>query len=326
MSLKEKSLKYYKHKLTDLRRDNKYGGAPHQPILLLGIISNIETGKINNNRIYILPELVAAFKTLWIDLVVSERHHCIFAMPFYHMTSSPFWKLIAKNGYERVIQSKIAMKSFSNLNEAVEYAEIDAELFALLQKKEEREIIKFSILEKYFPNAKSSFSGGNNNYINDIENQILNEPSAEYKTKLQKLKNELNADGFEEEKYLRSNIFKRQIPILYQNSCAISGLQINATVNVSLIDACHIIPFSNSYDDTVTNGISLTPTMHRAFDRGLISIDDNYKILISNKFTEGNNSNYSIKQFEGKQIVLPDNDKYLPNIENLKWHRENILK
>lgn len=226
MQHKEKSLKYYLYKLTHVRVNSskKNGISPHKPILLLSIISNIETGIIKNNKIFISPELVATFKKQWIDLVENEKHHCIFSLPFYHLTSSLFWKLIAKTGYERIIQSKIAMKSFSNLNEAVEYAEIDNELFILLKKKEEREIIKYSILEKYFPNAKSSFSSGNNNYFSDIENQILNEPSAEYKIKLQKLQNELNTDSFEEEKYMRSSIFKRQIPLLYKNACAISGL------------------------------------------------------------------------------------------------------
>jgi len=325
---KEKSLKYYLHKLTHIRinTSKKNGISPHKPILLLSIISNIEVGKIKSNKIFILPELIATFKGLWSDLVENDKHHCIFTMPFYHLSSSSFWKLIAKNGYKKIIQSKIAMKGFSNLNQAVEYAEIDNELFVFFKNKEEREILKYAILEKYFPNTKNNFSDESNNYINDIENQILNEPSVEYKIKLQKLQDELNADSFEEEKYMRSSIFKRQIPLLYKNTCAISGLQINATLNVSLIDACHIIPFSNSYDDTVTNGISLTPTLHRAFDRGLISIDDNYKIIISDKFKEENQSQYSIIQFKNKEIYLPENSKFYPSLENIKWHRENIYK
>ena len=127
--------------------------------------------------------------------------------------------------------------------------------------------------------------------------------------------------------FLRGNIFKRQVPIVYENTCAISGLQINATFNVSIIDACHIVPFSNSYDDTITNGISLTPTLHRAFDRGLISIDDNYCVLISDRFSESNDEScYSIKQFAGSEILMPKNEKYYPNSENLFWHRKNIFK
>lgn len=60
-----------------------------------------------------------------------------------------------------------------------------------------------------------------------------------------------------------------------------------------MIDACHIVPFSESYNDIVTNGIALCPNLHRAFDSGLISIDENYKVIVSNTFIEERN-NYSI--------------------------------
>lgn len=324
----DKDITYYLHKLTHLKRDNKYGGAPHKPIMILSLISNIEIGYIKSDKIYITPELVGAFKDLWSNLVESEKHHCIFAMPFYHLRTEGFWKLIAKSGFENTIQSKIAMRSFSNLQAAINYAEIDPELFILLKNKENREILKYAVLEKYFSHSKNKFSDANSSdYLLNIKNQILNENSEKYRTKLLKLEKELKSDSFEEEKYLRSNIFKRQIPIVYENACAISGLQINATFNVSLIDACHIIPFSNSYNDTITNGISLTPTLHRAFDRGLISIDNNYCVIISDKFNENNiESKYSINQFNGKEIKLPKNKEFYPNLDNLKWHRNNILK
>ncbi len=326
--MSDKSLKYYIHKLTHLRRDNKYGGAPHKPILILSIISNIEIGLIKTNKIFITPELVGVYKNLWSNLVESERHHCIFATPFYHMRSEEFWELIPKKGFEKIVQSKIAMKSFSNLQAAINYAKIDVELYKLLTQKEEREILKNAILNKYFPNSKNNFPNNNETkYLNELENEILNESPEIYRKKLYELENKLIDESFEEEKFLRGNIFKRKVPIIYQNTCAISRLQITATFNVSLIDACHIIPFSISYDDTITNGISLTPTLHRAFDRGLISIDDNYRVIVSDKFIENNKkSNYSIKQFEGRKILLPQNEKYFPSLENLCWHRENIFK
>ncbi len=324
----ERTLKYYLNKLTHLRRDNKYGGAPHKPIMVLSVIANIETGLINSNKIYVTPELVGIFKNLWSNLVESDRHHCIFAMPFYHLRTEVFWKLIAKKGFESTIQSKISMKSFSNLQTSIDYAEIDSDLFVLLKQKEEREIIKYAILDKYFSNSKNNFPTNNGtDYIINLENEILNEDPETYRKKLLTLERELKDESFEEEKFIRGNIFKRQIPMIYQNTCAISGLKINATFNVSLIDACHIVPFSESYDDTITNGISLTPTLHRAFDRGLISVNDNYKVIVSDKFNENNiESKYSILQFNGKEILLPNDKRFYPKLDNFNWHRMNIFK
>ena len=89
-----------------------------------------------------------------------------------------------------------------------------------------------------------------------------------------------------------------------------------------MIDACHIIPFSESYDDTISNGLALCPNLHRAFDRGLISIDDQYQVLVSSKFIEAESS-FSLKQFSGKAIAAPAEMQFLPSLKNVQWHRKN---
>jgi len=89
-------------------------------------------------------------------------------------------------------------------------------------------------------------------------------------------------------------------------------MKINTTFSVSMIDACHIVPFSESHDDTITNGIALCPNLHRAFDRGLISIDQNYRVLVSDNFLE-EDSNYSIKQYEYKEIQRPKQSEFWPS-------------
>lgn len=109
------------------------------------------------------------------------------------------------------------------------------------------------------------------------------------------------------------------------NTCCISVMKTDATVNVSMIDDCHIVPFSVSYDDTVTNGIALCPNLHRAFDRGLIAIDENYKVVVSKTFRE-DETNYSIRAFENKIINLPSIESYFPKAINFLWHLKNIFK
>lgn len=317
-----KDIKYYVKNLTKLRRDNKYGGAPHKPILLLSIIHNIEEGVIFSNKIFITPELVGTFKSYWSDLVMSERHHCHFSLPYFHMSSESFWVLIPNLGYENIIKSKIKIRGLSNLKDSIRFAEIDIELFLLLTNSEQREILKLAILKKYFPDFNPS-SSSNNGYVNSIKSEILNEPSEIYRFKLLTLEKELDKEEFEEEKFLRSHLFKQQVSLSYNNTCAISRLKIDVTSNASLIDGCHIIPFSQSYDDTIINGISLSPTLHRAFDRGLLSIDNSYKVQVSNSFSESGESCYSIKQFQGVKILLPNNLSHHPKVENFNWHYNN---
>ncbi|MDN3593433.1 HNH endonuclease [Zunongwangia endophytica] len=91
-----------------------------------------------------------------------------------------------------------------------------------------------------------------------------------------------------------------------------------------MIDACHIHLFSLSNDDTVPNGIALSPTLHRAFDRGLISITSDYKVKVS-KLVNDKASKITLSQFENQSIDLPEKEKWYPAIESLIWHQEQIF-
>lgn len=189
----------------------------------------------------------------------------------------------------------------------VDYAYFDRELFNLLLNEHTRQILKQLLLELYFPHARLQ----PNRLIGEIIHQILHEPAAVYKTKAERFD--------EEEVFVRSGVFKKEIPKIYNYTCAISGMRIITDADIQMIDACHIVPFSESHDDTITNGISLCPNLHRAFDRGLISLDTAYRVLVK-PFKEQENF-YSIKQFEGRQILLPNSKHYFPAQENLAVHR-----
>lgn len=297
--------------------------APHKPILLITLLQSFRKGVFNDNRVYINPELVALFKSNWNQLVITN-HDCRFSLPFYHLKSEGFWKLIPKPGFENILQMSASMRSFSNLNAAVDCAYIENDLVALMADITSNEVLTQLLLDEYFPGTKSNFSNSlviQEKLFEDIENQILNEPAEEYRKEIK----ELLESKQEEEIYLRGSMFKREIPKIYNNSCCISGMKVDAILNVSMIDACHIIPFSVSYDDTVTNGIALCPNLHRAFDRGLIAIGESYQVEVSNSFVE-DESAYSLKVFQGRKIQLPNSKKHYPNVTNLEWHKANIFK
>jgi putative restriction endonuclease len=299
----------------------KNGGAPHKPILLFSIIHLFENGIFTDSLIYVLSELVASFKSNWAKLVVTN-HFPIFALPFYHLSSEPFWKLVANAGCEKWIESKSSMRSFSNLTTAVKYAMIDNELADLLVVPENRDILKLALLDKYFPDTKSNFGiGGDDDLPSE---QLLHDNSETYKQKLIELKNQVDENAFQEEIFIRGGLFKREIPKIYNHTCAVSGLRISAVANVSMVDACHIVPFSEGYDDTLTNGIALCPNLHRAFDKGLISISDDYTILTNKNFVENQKSIFNISQFAGKQIFLPYAEELYPDLGNIAVHRKKF--
>lgn len=301
-------LSIYVRKFTRLKRGSVKGEkAPHKPILLLAVIDGINRAEINSNKIRICAELVAGFKDYWSQLVKDNRFSENFSLPFFHLHNDGFWHLQTLPGREIALTSSHSIKSFAHLKEIIDFAYFDQELFHLLTNEHTRQILKQTVLETYFPNARLQ----PNKLIGEIINQILHEPAAIYKTK---------AEGFDEEEiFVRSGIFKKEVPKIYNYTCAISGMRIITDADIQMIDACHIVPFSESHDDTIRNGISLCPNLHRAFDRGLISLDTEYKVLVK-PFMEQENF-YSIKQFEGKQMLLPNNRTYFPAQENLAVHR-----
>ena len=74
----------------------------------------------------------------------------------------------------------------------------------------------------------------------------------------------------------RAHDFRSRVLGAYGHRCAFCGLQLN------LVDAAHIVPvaYSASTDET-SNGIALCKLHHAAFDRNLLSIDEAYRIELS---------------------------------------------
>ncbi len=319
----EDALNLNMHYLLHLRRDRKYGGAPHKPILLLAITNLIERSEINSNLITVSPELVLEFKDLWSKLVITP-HLANFALPFFHMKSEPFWKLVSKRGMDFPITSSNSIRSLRGLKEALAYAEMSKDIFTLMSDPIYREVIRQEMLEAYFPESRQNFNNVELGIAPKLSHQMLNENKMTYKTRIGELRNSLNPEEFEEEVFVRSGVFQREVPRIYNYQCAVSGMRIESTTSAQMVDACHIEPFSINGDDTIRNGISLCPNIHRAFDRGLLTIDNNYLVQISGAFIESD-SPFSLRQFEGKQIQLPELPIHYPSIENLRYHRKGIF-
>jgi len=306
------ALEKYIGKFSQLRVDRTKGApAPHKPILLLSIISEIEKGNIVENKIYITPELVAQFKDYWHQLVCNPTFSSNFSLPFYHLKNDGFWFLNTFVGKEILLTSSQSIKSFGQLKDVIDFASFNEMLYQLLITADTRELLRNALLDVYFNNARIS---ENNKIIADISNQILHDSAAVYKTRA--------AYFDEEEVFVRGGVFKKEIPRIYNHTCCISGMRIITSDSTQMIDACHIIPFSESHDDTICNGLSLCPNLHRAFDRGLIAIDESYKVIIK-VFTEDSTA-YSIKQFERKPILLPLAKDHYPAQTNLYLHRKRF--
>lgn len=121
----------------------------------------------------------------------------------------------------------------------------------------------------------------------------------------------------------RASDFRKRVLGAYRYSCAACGIQLE------LVDAAHILPVAepNSTDET-TNGIALCKLHHAAFDRRLISFDENYKIEINESETDRLTTNnlagglIVFKKNLKSAIILPNDRRDYPSKEYIKRSRE----
>lgn len=309
-------LTFYLNKFAKLRIDRARGNpAPHKPLLLLAIIDLIEQGTIIENEIEPSPQLVESFLKYWNLLSVEKPR--IF-LPFYHLKSDKFWHLQPKSGQENLLATIHQFKSMSQLASVVAFASLDEDLFLLLHKTEAREAIRKTIIETYFPDKAELFRAAiaENQEINVIENLLLE--NAEKKS-------------LDESKIIpatpkRSAAFRRAIFRIYNYTCAACRLRIVTLDGETAVQAAHIFPFAKSFDDSIGNGLSLCPLHHWCFDRGLFSIDDNYKMIVSANFEESGSEAFLIRSLESKEIYLPKEKPFRPSLTMIRWHRGNSFQ
>lgn len=318
--MQKPTLHKYLKALTHVKRGStKFGMAPHKPVLLITLVELMQKKTMPNNRFEINADFVGMFQENW-ELLVQTANHADFTQPFYYLQSDKvenqsFWTLHAKPG----CQINSYVKSINTLVQVLDYGSLAEDLFILLTDSINNQLILDALLTTYFPSSKSIFLKAKqegSGYFHELEEYILNEPEV----KLRKIKVET-----EDEFFVRGALFKRSITRLYQSTCAFTGMRLTSTYGHSFIDACHIVPFSVSLNDKVSNGIALCPNMHRAFDRGLISISGEYKLMISSHVYEDEEHEYSLNRLRNKLIKLPQTNQYWPSQESLEWHRKHVF-
>ncbi len=122
---------------------------------------------------------------------------------------------------------------------------------------------------------------------------------------------------------IHQSFFRQAILSNYESTCCITGLRI-----AECLVASHIIPWSVSEDDRTDprNGLCLSATFDRLFDRGLIAITSELRVAVSSflLLSQDQQINDMICIYHDKMIIKPQ--KFLPLESNLKWHRTNVFK
>jgi putative restriction endonuclease len=116
--------------------------------------------------------------------------------------------------------------------------------------------------------------------------------------------------------------FRQHIRKIYDRRCAFTGLQLINGGGRPEVEAAHIIPVEHGGNDSVQNGIALSGTVHWMFDRGLLSVSDDYRILCSRQL----NADVSHLLVPDLMARVPEAAHLRPHPHYLAWHRDQVFK
>jgi putative restriction endonuclease len=130
--------------------------------------------------------------------------------------------------------------------------------------------------------------------------------------------------------------FRRTVMTAYEYRCSVSGFGIGALPlgrSTRLLDAAHIRPVSHLGSDSISNGIALTPTLHRLFDEGLFTIvgsQDSFS-LVTSPFLETTmisspDGSFRLPIKTGLLVRAATRIDEQPRLDQLRYHQKHVFK
>jgi len=122
---------------------------------------------------------------------------------------------------------------------------------------------------------------------------------------------------------LGQSFFRQSVLASYNSRCCITGNPIP-----ELLVASHILPWGQYTEHRLNpkNGLCLGRTQDAAFDKGLITFDEDYRLVLGpylREFLPNQALAMNFSAYEGKQLEMPD--KFLPEPDFLLKHREEVF-
>lgn len=120
---------------------------------------------------------------------------------------------------------------------------------------------------------------------------------------------------------VNQSFFRQRVLSAFMFRCCVTGLPIRP-----LLVASHIIPWADDATNRLNprNGLCLNALHDRAFDRGLMFVDDESRVRFSprvrDEATDAGNSADWLLAFDGCELILPP--KFSPDPALLAQHRE----
>lgn len=124
------------------------------------------------------------------------------------------------------------------------------------------------------------------------------------------------------EQRIKQHFFRRAVLGSYAGRCCMSGLS-----EPGLLIASHIVPWRQDPANRLNpaNGLCLSALHDRAFDQGLLSLDDDYRILLAEPLRRKADPfvRQVLQPLAGRPIALPE--RFRPEARFVAWHRQHVF-
>lgn len=290
---------YWLARLAGLRVDRKGTPAPHKPLLLLTVLEMAESGVLREPRLRLSGELSFRFLALWPIVAARRSQAPEIWLPFFHLKTSGIWLPLDVHGVPTDERRRAVA------------AQMDPGFFDCLSDPDFRNRLRVLLIDRYFTDltertALAEFAGVPLDQVGEVNEAMVRYESAH--------------------RLVREVRFRLTVVPAYDYTCALTGYRLVTAQAGSIVDAAHIHPFAKSGNNDPRNGLALSKNAHWAFDLGLWSLTDDYRVILAvTSFRETGPDSMLLSRFDGKRIGLPKDKSLWPDPRHLRWHRQNRL-
>jgi putative restriction endonuclease len=121
----------------------------------------------------------------------------------------------------------------------------------------------------------------------------------------------------------RDRAFASTVMAAYGDRCAVTGIQMIDQGGRSEAEAAHVRSVAQDGPDSIRNGIAVSRTVHWMFDAGLLSVADDYTILVAKRIAP--EIMQDLPPLHGK-LSVPARPELRPHPGYLRFHRENVFE
>jgi putative restriction endonuclease len=199
------------------------------------------------------------------------------------------------------------------------------ELNATVDKRSfsDRQLVADQVSGGFSPEVAALLSR-NDGLIQELAEQLLQEHFPE--SIHQDILEEVGLDFSVRKKRLRDPHFRDRILRAYEYSCAVCGFNVRLGHNLVAVDAAHIQWHQAGGPDTEENGIALCSLHHKLFDRGVFSINEDWRMVVAEAAHGSTGFEEWLMRFHGHEIKQPIRPEYRPEPRFTGWHAREVFR